>query len=358
MFDQMTFEFIMQRVLERIPNSFDKREGSDVWNMTAPGTVEHTLLYLELENIMAEAFADTASREFLIRRAKERNIIPFSATQAVLQGVFTPANVDVMGQRFRVPNESVVFVVTAEISAGVYQVTCETAGLVGNQFTGLPLIPVDYISGLESAVLENILVPGQDEEDTEALRTRYFASFTQYGFGGNRQDYIDRTNAIAGVGATKVETIPQTISGDPNVRLVILDGLFGSASSTLIDSVQQQIDPTRDGEGFGIAPIGHIVLVQTATRVTVDIATTITLDTGQSWATIEPLVIASIEAYLLEQRQTWATDDFTTVRVASVDSRIYAVAGVVDVQNTTLNGMADNLELAPLEIPVMGVLTA
>lgn len=42
-------------------------------------------------------------------------------------------------------------------------------GIIGNQYLG-QMIPIEYIDGLETATLTEILIPGEDEEDTEVLR--------------------------------------------------------------------------------------------------------------------------------------------------------------------------------------------
>ena len=79
-----------------------------------------------------------------------------------------------------------------------------------------------------------------------------------------------KRNAIAGVGSTKVTPL---WDGGGTVKLTILNSEFSKASSILIETIQEEIDPTKDGQGLGIAPIGHIVDVDTAEEITVDIAT-------------------------------------------------------------------------------------
>ena len=97
-----------------------------------------------------------------------------------------------------------------KIADGEYQVQCETPGIVGNQQLGT-MIPIEYIEGLETAELTGVLIPGEDEEDTEDLRKRYFDSFNEKAFGGNVQDYLEKTNAIPGVGSTKVTRVLRNI---------------------------------------------------------------------------------------------------------------------------------------------------
>ena len=50
-------------------------------------------------------------------------------------------------------------------------------------------IPIEYIEGLTEAKLTEILIPGEDEEETEKFRKRYLESFEPQAFGGNIKDY-------------------------------------------------------------------------------------------------------------------------------------------------------------------------
>lgn len=74
MYEEITYETLLGRMLERagsIDGNVDTREGSLVWLGSAPVAMELQNLYLALDNLFAETFADTASREYLIRRAAE-----------------------------------------------------------------------------------------------------------------------------------------------------------------------------------------------------------------------------------------------------------------------------------------------
>lgn len=395
MFENQTYEVILQRMLDRVSESLDKREGSVIWDTHSPTALEFQNLYLELETMLQEAYGDTASREFLIRRAKERGITPYSATNAILKGEFTPKNVDVLGKRFNL--QELNYVVTEKIADGVYRVECETEGAVGNQYLG-SMIPIEYVDGLETAELTSVLIPGEDAEETESLRQRYFASFTDVAFGGNRADYIAKTNSIAGVGATKVTRVwngdlhpsamipavkiqswyNDTVSTlDPDVsewlktvytaaaekkltvggtvKLTVLNSDFGKASSTLIQTVQTTIDPEENaGEGYGLAPVGHVVKVDTVSEVRVNVRTSITFDTGYSWSNLQSSIENAISAYLLELRKEWANNDYLVVRISQIESRIMAIQGVIDISSTRINGNPSNLTLNPFEIPIFG----
>lgn len=391
----VTYNEILERMLSRVSDKFDKREGSVIFDTHSPTALELEKLYVELNTLIAEAYGDSASREFLIKRCKERGIIPYPATNAVLKGEFTPTNIDVLGQRFNIG--SMNFIVTEKIADGQYQVQCEVPGIIGNQQLGT-MIPIDYIEGLETAELTEILIPGEDEEDTEDLRNRYFNSFNEKAFGGNVQDYLAKTNAIPGIGSTKVtriwnnnirpaemipstavqewyDTIKPTLSGEPAkwletvynaalnkklttggaVLLTILNSDFGTATETLVHTVKQTIDPDENaGEGYGLAPIGHIVQVKSADAVNVVINANITFDTGYGWTNLQNSINDVISSYLLELRKSWADSPYLIVRIRQIETRLLGIKGIVDIDSTQINGSSDNLTLGAFEVPVFG----
>lgn len=389
----VTYEEILERMLARVSDKFDKREGSVIFDTHSPTAIELQLLYVELNTLIAEAYGDSASREFLIRRCKERGITPYEATKAILKGEFTPKNIDVTGQRFNI--SSLNFIVLEKIADGEYQVQCETPGIVGNQQLGT-MIPIEYIEGLETAELTGVLIPGEDEEDTEDLRKRYFDSFNEKAFGGNVQDYLEKTNAIPGVGSTKVtrvwngdirpaDMIPtakvktwyegivgtldqevalwlsnvymaaaeKKLTTGGTVLLTILNSDYGVASDTLIQTVQNTIDPAENaGEGYGLAPIGHVVSVKSAKEVTVTLKTKITFDTGYSWSNLQNSIDTAVQDYLLELRKGWADTAYLVVRISQIETRLLSIKGIVDIENTKINGSTDNLTLGKYEVPV------
>lgn len=397
MFEENTYEKILDRMLMRVSKKFDKREGSVIFDTHSPTALELAFLYIELERVIKEAYGDTASREFLILRCKERGITPYSASNAVLKGAFQPENVDVLGKRFNLGELN--YTVTEKISEGEYKVKCETEGRIGGSFLG-ELTPIDYIDGLQRAELTEVLIPGEDEEDTEELRKRYFASFDERAFGGNRQDYLDKTNAIAGVGQTKVTrlwngdispsdmipdddveqwylSVTENTDADESVKnwlkavytaakekklttggtvlLTILNSNFEPASQELVNTVQTVIDPVQNGgEGYGFAPIGHLVTVKSAEGVNVNIAAEITFDTGYDFEGLQESLENAAKEYLSELRKDWGSSPYLIVRISQLEARLLAVKGVVDIGKTQINGKAENFVLSSYQVPVFG----
>ena len=92
MFEEYTFEVILNAMLARVPDTIDKRQGSIVYNALAPAAVELQNMYINLDVILNETFADTASREYLIKRAEERGITPYPATHCIVKAEITPSS--------------------------------------------------------------------------------------------------------------------------------------------------------------------------------------------------------------------------------------------------------------------------
>ena len=108
------------------------------------------------------------------------------------------------------------------------------------------------------------------------------------------------------------------------------------------------------GDGFGLAPIGHVVKVESAKAKAITIKTTLTFEPGYGWANLQTSIEEAISAYLLELRKEWADTSYLIVRISQIDTRILNVPGIVDVQNTSINGSMNNLNLGKYEIPVLG----
>ena len=61
-----------------------------------------------------------------------------------------------------------------------------------------------------------------------------------------------------------------------------------------------------------------------------------------------------MKAYLLELRKSWADSAYLVVRISQIETRILNTPGVIDIQNTAINGTDSNLNLGMYEIPVFG----
>lgn len=345
--DEMTFDYIMNRMLESVPDTVDKREGSIIYDALAPAAAELVKCYMELDVVMDETFVDTASLQYLMLRCKERGVAIQGETAAVIEGVFTPSNIELSaGLRFNC--DEVNYVVTEKISAGHYKLEAETLGTVGNKYTGL-LLPIQTVNGLETAQIAAVLIPAEDGDTTDTLREKYYASIDGEAFGGNVADYREKVNAITGVGGVKVYPV---WNGGGTVKLTIIASDFTAPSTELISKVQTAIDPEgNQGEGLGLAPIGHTVTVTGARYADLTVASNVTFAAGWSWDNGKSQLVSAANAYLDELRKNWADSETTVVRISQIETHLLTADCVVDVDGTTVNGDTRNIELAADEIP-------
>lgn len=356
MYENMTFENIMDRCLSRVTSSVDKREGSIVYDAIAPAAAELAILYIELAYLMDRAFPDTQTGDDLTKKCQERSVFRTPATYAVRKGYFEKAGgsgCDMeIGTRFS--GGDINFVVTERIAAGQYSLTAETAGTVGNEYIGT-LFPIDYVPELAAARLADILVPGEDEESDDALRARYFDSLESQAFGGNIADYKNKVELLPGVGAVKVFPV---WNGGGTVKIVLVDSEWGVPSSELIEQIQEAIDPVgTQGNGVGLAPIGHTVTVAGVKATTIHIAFQLTFQGAASWASTQADVKAAIQDYFAELTRAWANNENLIVRISQIETRILSVDGIIDITGTTINQGTSNISLASDAIPVLGAVT-
>jgi uncharacterized phage protein gp47/JayE len=360
MFENMTFEKLMKDKLAQVGSGVDTREGSIIYDAMAPNSAETEQQYILMDWILEQLSPQTAERPYLVMMANDlRGLTPYNASAAIRKGTF---NREITrGQRFSLGSYNYVAgdAIAAPGTDGkyTYQLTCETAGACGNKDFGT-LLPVTDVPGLTEAVLGDVLVPGEDEEDTEAFRDRFRQSIQNIPYSGNKADYKSRCNAVAGVGATKVfrsaNAAGELVGG--YVTCYILDADYNIPSDQLVAGVQQAIDPAQDGSGEGIAGIGHICTIKGAEGVNIAVTSKLAYSTGYSFISLKDKLEDAVFQYLLQLRKEWEGGEKMIVRVSRIEAQLLTVAGIEDASETKINGEAANLELSDTQVPLFGSL--
>lgn len=402
LFENQTYENLLANAMARVSSTFDKREGSMVYNGVAPSMAELAQLYIGLDFVFTATYISTAPRKYLVERGKDYGIEPKAASVAVFR-IETDIEIPI-GARFSC--EELNFVVKERMSdydsdSGYsYKAYCETPGTVANDYNGESLIPIEYIPGLTTAKLVDLLIPGDDAEETETFRNRFLNIMRNRAFGGNQADYKAKVLGIDGVAAVKVhpvwnaDTPPSglitsasvkawyegtintitdkdakewltnvytaalnkklTVGG--TVKLVIMAANNAAPSDELIDIVQTAIDPTQNaGEGLGLAPIGHVVKVEGIMPATIAVSTHLTFATGYTWNDAKSAVNATVRKYFDEMAGAWEESDALVIRISQIESRILSEcsAYITDIESTKLNNDTKNITLGEDDIPVL-----
>lgn len=353
----LSFEDITSRMLDNISDEFDKRETSLIYQAIAMNVPEYINIASELELIENEAFPDTCNRRNLIRKGQERNISPIPSQVGIVKAEF---NVPIkLEDRFFC--EQRVYMITElleEPEEGtpesdrkyIYRMVTEEVGHI--ERIG-DLIPIQDIDGLKTAKILGIIEDGRDEEETERFRERYNFSLDYQSFGGNKADYREKIMMMDNIGGVKVFRRKE---GEENIKIYILGTDYVGAPEETVKAVQEYIDPSQNGDGLGLAPIDHIVKVYPAGSEKISIKTKVKI---RDQVDITEDIEHAIKFYLYDLNQTWSyAEDSTIVRIAHIESLILNIDGVIDVENTTINGVTSNLEVESTKVPVLGEVVA
>lgn len=419
MYENKTYEALLASALARVRGDIDKREGSLVMNGVAPAMAELAQLYIAADFVFRATYLATAPREYLIRRAEDYGKTPYPATHAVYLAAF---NIEVQeGTRFSCEDFNFKVTGYADCAGAVgHLVTCETSGTAANNCYGR-LIPTEYVNGLTTAELVELVTPADDEEDTEDFRQRVIDGLRSQAFGGNRADYLEKVRSNYGVDV-KIHTawnggispaslipddtvnayfaehkdllsvLPQDVQDWVNavyraaqdgvltvggrVRLVIMDADGTAPDQTLIAKIQNAADPNENhGEGLGFAPIGHVVSVEGVKEAKLNVSIKLSVFAGHSLEEAESCVASAIKAHFAKLSRDWSTSDHLTVLPYRIGSDIMGdrdCAPVVDgVTRVVINvdehdidgdiivgvGADSEVVLGVDSIPVLGSLT-
>lgn len=347
-YENMTYEVILERMIDRVENKYpnlDTREGSIIYNALAPAALELAIMYTELDNVMAESFVNTATREYILLACEQMGIdtSTFEASCGSHKGLF---NVEVpIGSRWSCDlyNYTVTTYLGVEDSYYAYQMECDTVGTAPNNFTG-DLTPItDNPTGMNYAKLVECVIEGEDETSDEDIKTIYYERVRNTVSDGNVYQYKKWCDDYAGIGNAKI--IPLW-NGANTVKVSILSASNRKATNELIADFQNYLDPNSNGMGDGVAPIGAIVTVTTASEVPINVSATVTMKKGYSDTSgISTVLGAYLNGLAYEKTQ---------VAYMTIGAVILGVDGVESITNLKVNDGTADITLGDEEIPVLG----
>lgn len=329
----MTYEELLQAMLDRVPSDVDKREGSVIYDALAPCAYFLAQQNFQLDNFIDLIFPDTALGEYLDRAAEAYNVSRKPATNAVRK-MTTSGSVEI-GTRWGIDN--LVYIVKEEESETEYQIECETPGVIGNQYSGA-MQPISNITGI-TAELGDIITPGADEETDEALRERLYTKIRLPATSGNVYHYKQWALEVSGTGAAKVFPLAD---GPGTVTVLVVDS-DKKISSSLPKTVAEYIETMR--------PIGATVTVKSPDSVTINIKASVMRNESKTLDDVKKAYKNAVDTFLQETV-------FTTYRIsyAKLGSLLLDIPGVEDFEGFLLNEGTGNVVIGENQIPVTGTI--
>ncbi|SCL85139.1 baseplate J/gp47 family protein [Sporanaerobacter sp. PP17-6a] len=334
MFEDKTYENILNDMLERVPSDVDKREGSVIYDALAPCAYQLAKTYFNLNNFIDLVSGDTAVGEYLDRVVVDYGLTRKPATKAIRK-IVTTGSLPI-GSRWGLNDTS--YIVTGNISTNTYKAECEQYGELGNTYTGT-LENIDNISGV-TATLTDIITSGQDKEADDNLRARFYAYLQRPSTSGNAFNYREWALNVPGVGDAKVFPL---WNGNGTVKILVINSNM-EIDETLESVVYDYIETVR--------PIGALVTVDSPEQKIIGITANITLDGSFTFDDVVSSFTASIAAYFKE-----LTFETYSVSYAKIGSILLSTPGIADYNSLLVDGGTANTTIDETEMPIVGTIT-
>lgn len=342
MFEQ-TEERIMKRLLDKIPDKYDKREGSFMYDSVMATVPEFGRVYIGLDTVLARLNVENLEGEELETYVYQRSGItrrPATKSKAIVKIGGEEGAVISRGDMVAAGDIRFIVLEGKEIGSEGFveiEVECEEPGAIGNVPAGaIDYLPVS-IPGVTDITNLDPATGGYEEESDNELLERYYEKIKTPSISGNKHHYLVWAKEVAGVGDARV--IPLW-DGPGTVKVVIIDSNKEPASQALIDEVSKHIEDER--------PIGSDVTVTSAQSKKIDMELTIIKDEMHTLEQVKANISEAISDYFAEVA---FKQDF--ISYAHVGKIILESDGVLDYSNLTINGGTGSIILGYEEVPVL-----
>lgn len=348
MFDDRTYETILDEMLASIPEDIDKREGSVIYNALAPAAAKLFESYIAMQQVLVLMFPQTSEGDYLEMIVEEEGVKKNYATPSIRHFKAEGSSGEISeGDRFFADN--IYFVARETISIpGTFKAESEDSGRATAIYNPETILSLDGIDGLEniSMVPHDDDVDGLDDEADDSLLERYWERVRNSPGPGNNADYIRWAKEVPGVGNVLVEPL---WDGLGTVRVIILTPDGKRASQMLIDEVQKLIDPGSKGIGEGKAPPGAKVTVATADLMYVDATIpNLSAEQGYSLQQVRNNAKNALSDYLMQ------INPGGVIRIREAESVIINATGVLDMGDLLIDGKRENIQLDVIQLVALG----
>lgn len=331
---------ILNDMLDRVNDEYDKTEGSLFYDNLAPISLEFENMYGIMNKMFLNSFVDTAQGEYLDKIANEVGINRKKATKSkgYVKIIGVPNTIIKRGTK--VATDNTIYETTEEVEiadSGEVYVPIEST-LTGSIYNTSKNTIINFpvtIPNLNTVTNEEPTTDGYDEETDEELRERYYFKVREPVTSGNVYHYKKWALEVEGVGGAKVFPL---WNGAGTVKVVVVDSNMKTANSTLIRRVKEYIESVR--------PIGATVTVEGAKTKAIKITSTLKVGKNVNFENIKEEVKNIIQLHF---KKVGFEQGY--VSYARIGNLILNVTGIIDYKDLKLNNKTTNVELTNDEIP-------
>ena len=342
----------LDNILGRLPEDLDKQPGYLPYDFAAGVAIELEGIDAQLKRMADLVNVDKLSGDDLTRFVYQRRGLirkppSFSVGKLQVIGTGWVRQTDIFETEGGIRFKPVMDVLLN--GSGLVDVIAMVGGKSGNVPAGaITKIPMT-IQGIISCSNTVATTGGYETETDEQLRARYYKAVRKPPTSGNAHQYELWALEVQGVGEAQV--IPRW-AGKGTVKVIVLDADFGPPPSSLVNQVQNYIDPNQNGDGSGEAPIGATCTVEGAMGKELIISVKVKKQNGFS----DPEVYASISGQINKYLAGIAfKQDY--VSFALIGNAIATADGVADYSELLINDLAANMPLTDREVAVLKTLS-
>lgn len=352
--DDMDEEQIHERMMEVLPDEFDKTEGGFAYDFIRPSAIEKADAMIRLNEAVQLFFPEWAYDEFLDKLGSMVGMTRKTATAAetALTVTGTAGTVIPAGYVFSTAatpiRPNIEFAVVTETTIGdsgsaQVPVRCTAAGTEGNVAAGTIVLMASPMTGISSVTNASAATGGTDTESDEDYSARIVERERSgdASFVGSNADYRRWAMEVDGVGSA---TVVPLWNGPGTVKLIVMDSNLQPATNTLIQAVYDHI-MSDDEPSERLAPIGAALTVVTASLLAISVTAKITLESGYTIETVEAAFTANIQAIFEEAASEGV------LRYTRVGSVLSETAGVADYSLLKVNSGTSNVTITAEDYP-------
>ena len=341
LFEGLTPETILERVLGRMDTDLQTREGSYAYDQAAPMCMELWRMYMTLGELVEAFYVNEKSGRYLDDHARLFAMTRREGAKAACEiamegkaGTVVPA-----GTRFYT-EDGLEFGLAADVALadghGTGLLRAAKVGQAYNVPAGRVSQILGNVGGLESFSCGQA-EGGADPESDEALFTRIDERRKRPPTSGNPDHYRQWALSVDGVGDVRVTRLWR---GPGTVKVLICGYDRLPVDDAVVERCAAYIETQR--------PIGAQVTVASATACPIRIAARLTLLPTAAPAAVADKLRELTAQYLAET----AFQEFV-VYAHRVGALLMSIDGVLDYSGLTINGREGNLTLDGDSVPVL-----
>ena len=335
MFERFTEDYFMEQAREMGDAlGIDTREGSIYMDAAAGHCLRAAKFYEDLRSVFDFLFADTCTGDVLDEWAAQKQVYRKSATSSYYVPVFDGvAPADLVGDRF--------------MAGGYYFVVVQD----GEEF---------YLQSEITGTKTNYLLKGDmyaagtDQENDEDLRKRWKEALSEPTENWNKQQYKTCCESYDGVGRAII--IPLAY-GPCTVKALIISSEGTAPPDSLIEQMQKEMDPGSEGLGQGKVLLGCKFYAVAVEQEAVNISFDVVIASGYSLESTKESVRQELIRYMKNIALNTPDEEDMVAQYMKVIGILANTAGIKDLANLTLNGLAENVRISTDSVPILGELT-